>query len=106
MLITRITPTASEKPLARMNSSEPNAIPLMTSPRTSEDVTASNGATVAGASAGHPSSRVAGPPRASAALREVAREDRVLEELRRRLLPELRGVLDLGELHLVVRLVH
>src|SRR2546427_3042847 len=115
MLITRMTPRASEKPLARMKRSAPNAIPLMMSPSTlARPFSVRSGTTsrgrrrVAGGVSGYPPLSVlviisGDPPSASplASLRVVSREGGMAQELFGRLRPKLAWARDRRE-HLLV----
>src|SRR5205807_5320267 len=119
MLITRMTPRANEKPLARMKRSPPNAIPLMMSPSTRGPPPSPPAGRRHRGVAGRPGQSPASPPALdltpgvppsvwlpSASLREVPREDGMAQELLRRFHPELVGARNRRQHGLVVRLVH
>src|SRR2546429_1217326 len=118
MLITRMTPRASEKPLARMKRSPPNAIPLMMSPSTRGPPPSPPAGRRHRDGAGQPGE--SRPPTLvldltpgvgpsawlpPASLREVPRENGMAQELLRRFHPELVGARDRRQHGLVVRLV-
>src|SRR5262245_21389427 len=113
MLITPMTPRASEKPLARMNRSAPKAIPLTMSlstraPRAVGRLTPSGGRRGAyrallAADPARFTARGQLPTRPRSSLGELPGEDRVFEELLRGLLPELDGARDRRQHLLLVR---